>query len=214
MIERLVDSGDKGPAIRTLSGLRAAENVCRRCPLYKDATQAVPGQGPRHAAVMLIGEQPGDQEDRAGRPFVGPAGKLLDRALDDAGLDRGDAFVTNAVKHFKHEMRGKRRLHKRPNAGEIDRCRWWYKLELSIVRPAVIVGLGATAARQVFGRPMPVLKSRGQAFPLDGGGITAFITIHPSALLRVRDDDDRHHQYEAFVADLRRVVAFMNKRAA
>ena len=146
----------------SLSALRAAENACRRCPLYKNATQAVPGEGPRHATLMLVGEQPGDKEDLAGQPFVGPAGRLLDRALEEAGIARERVFVTNAVKHFKYEPRGKRRLHKRPNAHEIDRCRWWLDLERAIVKPEAIVALGATAARSLFGRPMTIAKMRGQ----------------------------------------------------
>jgi len=194
--------GDDGPVVTSLAGLRTAENECRRCPLYKDATQAVPGQGPRRASMMLVGEQPGDHEDRAGLPFVGPAGRMLDRALADARIDRKDLFVTNAVKHFKHEMRGKRRLHKRPNAYEIDRCRWWQNLERAIVRPAVVVVLGATAARSLLGRPTTIGKVRGQELALDGGA-KAFVTIHPSALLRIRDDGDKDRQYKLFVEDLR-----------
>jgi uracil-DNA glycosylase family protein len=190
------------PIVTSLSALREAENECRRCPLYKYATQAVPGQGPRRAVMMLVGEQPGDQEDKAGLPFVGPAGRVLDRALGDAGIDRKRVFVTNAVKHFKYEMRGKRRLHKRPNAYEIDRCRWWLNLERKIVTPAVIVALGATAARSVLGRPTTIGKARGQALALDDG-TTAFVTVHPSALLRIKDEADKRRQYQSFVDDLR-----------
>jgi uracil-DNA glycosylase family protein len=193
---------DEGPVVTSLSALRAAENECRRCPLYKNATQAVPGQGPRRAAMMLVGEQPGDQEDKAGLPFVGPAGRVLDRALAEAGIDRKRVFVTNAVKHFKFEMRGKRRLHKRPNAYEIDRCRWWLDLERAIVKPSVIVALGATAARSVLGRPTTIGTVRGQSLPLDDGA-TAFITVHPSALLRIKDEADKRQQYRSFVDDLR-----------
>src|SRR4051812_31268709 len=151
-------SDGDGPLVASLAALRSEENICRRCPLYRNATQAVPGEGPKSAPMMLVGEQPGDQEDRAGHPFVGPAGRVLDRALDDAGIARKQVFVTNAVKHFKHEMRGKRRLHKRPNAYEIDRCRWWQGLERAIVKPGVIVALGATAARSVLGRPGTIGK--------------------------------------------------------
>ncbi|MEA2979346.1 MAG: uracil-DNA glycosylase [Alphaproteobacteria bacterium] len=193
---------DEGPVVTSLSALRAAENECRRCPLYKYATQAVPGQGLRRAAMMLVGEQPGDQEDKAGLPFVGPAGRVLDRALAEAGIDRKRVFVTNAVKHFKFEMRGKRRLHKRPNAYEIDRCRWWLDLERAIVKPSVIVALGATAARSVLGRPTTIGTVRGQSLPLDDGA-TAFITVHPSALLRIKDEADKRQQYRSFVDDLR-----------
>jgi uracil-DNA glycosylase len=193
---------DDAPVVTSLSALRDAENECRRCPLYKNATQAVPGQGPRRAAIMLVGEQPGDQEDKAGLPFVGPAGRVLDRALAEAGIDRKRVFVTNAVKHFKYEMRGKRRLHKRPNAYEIDRCRWWQDLERAIVGPSVIVALGATAARSLLGRPTTIGKARGQPLPLDDGAI-AFVTVHPSALLRIKDESDKRRQYRAFVDDLR-----------
>jgi DNA polymerase len=196
---------DKAPVVTSLAALRSAENACRRCPLYKNATQAVPGQGPRRAAMMLIGEQPGDQEDKAGLPFVGPAGRLLDRALVEAGIERKSVFVTNAVKHFKHEMRGKRRLHKRPNAGEIDRCRWWQDLERALVKPAVIVALGATAARSLFGRPTAIGTARGKAMQLDREA-TVFVTVHPSALLRIRDQADKKQGYAAFVADLRRAA--------
>jgi uracil-DNA glycosylase family protein len=196
-------ANDDGPVVTSLSGLRTAENECRRCPLYKDATQAVPGQGPRRATMMLVGEQPGDHEDVAGLPFVGPAGRMLDRALADAGISRKEVFVTNAVKHFKHEMRGKRRLHKRPNAYEIDRCRWWQDLERAIVKPDVIVAMGATAARSLLGRPTTIGKVRGKELPLDEGRATAVVTVHPSALLRIQDRADKDRQYELFVADLR-----------
>ena len=195
-------ASDNGPAVESLSALRTAENECRRCPLYKNATQAVPGQGPRGASMMLVGEQPGDQEDKAGLPFVGPAGRILARALEEAGIERKRVFVTNAVKHFKYEMRGKRRLHKRPNAYEIDRCRWWHDLERAIVKPAVIVALGATAARSVLGRPTTIGKVRGQALPLDDG-TKAFVTVHPSALLRIKDETDKRRAYGSFVDDLR-----------
>src|SRR6266513_984189 len=141
------------PPINSLRELAKAENECTRCPLYKDATQAVPGEGRRNAKVMLVGEQPGDKEDLAGKPFVGPAGRLLDQALADAGIPRNETFVTNAVKHFKFEPRGKRRLHKKPNAYEIERCHWWLENERGIVKPRVTVALGATGARAVFGRP-------------------------------------------------------------
>jgi len=201
------------PVVTSLAALRKAENACRRCPLYKNATQAVPGEGPRDAAIMLVGEQPGDKEDLAGKPFVGPAGRLLDRALAEAGIARDTAFVTNAVKHFKFEMRGKRRLHKRPNAGEIERCRWWLQQERAIIRPAVIVALGLTAARSVFGRPMAIAKSRGASHRLDDG-TAAFVTVHPSALLRVQEQADQEQLYRAFVADLRRAAACLRQHAA
>jgi DNA polymerase len=195
-------ASDSGPVVESLSALRAAESECRRCPLYKNATQAVPGQGPRLASMMLVGEQPGDQEDKAGLPFVGPAGRILDRALEEAGVERKRVFVTNAVKHFKYEMRGKRRLHKRPNAYEIDRCRWWQAQERAIVKPSVIVALGATAARSVLGRPTTIAKARGRVLTLDDGA-KAFVTLHPSALLRIQDEEDKRRAYRSFVDDLR-----------
>jgi DNA polymerase len=193
---------DKAPVVRSLSGLRRAENECHRCPLYRNATQAVPGEGPNHARVMLVGEQPGDKEDLAGKPFVGPAGRILDRALADAGIPRDETFVTNAVKHFKFEPRGKRRLHKKPNAYEIERCKWWFEQERAILKPELIVALGATGARAVMNRPVTIGKLRGQALSLDDG-TRAVITIHPSALLRTQDDDERHAAYAAFVKDLK-----------
>jgi uracil-DNA glycosylase family protein len=193
---------DRAPVVRSLIALRKAEDECRRCPLYRNATQAVPGEGPSHARVMLVGEQPGDKEDLAGKPFVGPAGRILDRALADAGIPRDETFVTNAVKHFKFEPRGKRRLHKKPNAYEIERCHWWLKQERAIVKPELIVALGATAARSLMGRAVTIGKLRGEALSLDDG-TRVVITIHPSALLRTQDDDERHAAYAAFVKDLK-----------
>jgi DNA polymerase len=190
-----------GPSIKTLNALRKAEAACTRCELYRFATQAVPGEGPARAALMLVGEQPGDQEDLSGRPFVGPAGRILDAALEQAGIPRGDVFVTNAVKHFKHEMRGRRRLHQRPNAYEIDRCRWWLEHERAIVRPAAIVALGATAARSVLGRTVSVFKIRGRAQQLEDG-TAALVTIHPSFLLRIKDVADKEREYRNFLSDL------------
>jgi uracil-DNA glycosylase family protein len=198
------------PPLRSLSRLAEAEERCTRCPLYADATQAVPGEGPRQARIMLVGEQPGDQEDRAGRPFVGPAGRLLDQALKDAGIDRGEIFVTNAVKHFKHEMRGKRRLHKRPNTYEVERCRQWFEAELALVNPSLIVALGATAARSVLGRPVPVGKSRRKRFET-ADGTPVFVIQHPSALLRVRDSADRRTQFKRFAADLRHAASQLSR---
>src|ERR1044071_2624687 len=196
---------DAAPVVRSLSGLRRAENECHRCPLYRNATQAVPGEGPSHAKVMLVGEQPGDKEDLAGKPFVGPAGRMLDRALADAGIPRNETFVTNAVKHFKFEPRGKRRLHKKPNAYEIARCHWWFEQERAIVKPELIVALGATGARAVMGRAVTIGPLRGQALSLEDG-TRAVITIHPSALLRTQDEDERHAAYAAFVKDLKVAV--------
>ena len=176
---------------------------CTRCPLYRCGTQTVFGEGPLDARLMFVGEQPGDQEDLAGRPFVGPAGQLFDRALGEAGIDRSAAYVTNAVKHFKFEARGKRRIHSKPNAGEIEACRWWLEQERAILRPPLIVALGATAARSVFGRAVTIGAMRGRGHPIDGG--EAWVTVHPSFLLRVRDNRDE--EYARFVEDLRRVKA-------
>ena len=184
-----------------LPAIAAGLNACRRCDLWRDATQGVPGEGPVHAAMMLVGEQPGDQEDLAGRPFVGPAGQLLDRALAEAGVVRSDVYVTNAVKHFKHELRGKRRLHKTPESGEITACRWWLEQERGLVKPRVVVALGGTAVAAVFGRAMPILKSRGKVFDLDDGS-RAMITVHPSYLLRLPDERAKAAAYASFVEDL------------
>jgi uracil-DNA glycosylase len=204
---------DNGELVRTLAELRAAEARCRRCPLYKFATQVVPGEGRAGARLMLVGEQPGDKEDLAGKPFVGPAGRLLDQALQEAGIPRGDTFVTNAVKHFKFEMRGKRRLHKRPNAYEIERCKWWFEQERAIVKPAAIVAMGATAARSVFGRVVTIAKTRGEVHRL-ADGTAALVTIHPSYLLRIQDEADKAREYRHFVSDLRLAMKTVSAKAA
>jgi uracil-DNA glycosylase len=162
---------------------------------------------------MLVGEQPGDKEDLAGKPFVGPAGRVLDQALEAAGIPRTEIFVTNAVKHFKHEMRGKRRLHKRPNTYEIERCKIWLDFERKIVKPAAIVALGATAARSLFGRPITIAKLRGRMVQLPDG-TPAFVTIHPSFLLRIQDDADKEREYRNFVADLRPAARLLASAAA
>ena len=175
---------------------------CTRCDLYKRATGTVFGEGPVDAALVLVGETPGDQEDKHGRPFVGPAGRVLDAGLERAGVPRAETFVTNAVKHFKHEMRGKRRLHKTPDAGEVRACRWWLDAERRLVRPKVVVAMGATAALGVFGKPTPVAKSRGHAFDLDGGA-KGIVTYHPSFLLRVPDEAAKKKAFAEFVADLK-----------
>src|SRR5215475_1244957 len=192
-------------AITSLRELAEAESECVRCPLYKSATQVVPGEGRKRSHLMLVGEQPGDKEDLAGKPFVGPAGRVLDQALADAGIPRTEVFVTNAVKHFKHEMRGKRRLHKRPNAYEIERCRWWLDLERALVNPDLVVALGATAARGVLGRTVTIAKVRGEI--LQGQGDSrVLVTIHPSYLLRIQDSNnavEKVEAYQRFVEDLR-----------
>ena len=218
--KRLIASGteavpvdDRAPVVRSLAALRDAENGCRRCPLYRNATQAVPGEGPRRAKVMLVGEQPGDKEDLAGKPFVGPAGRVLDSALADAGIPRGETFVTNAVKHFKFEPRGKRRLHKKPNAYEIERCAWWLGQERAIVKPQLIVALGATAARSLMGRPAAIGKVRGETLAL-ADGTRLVVTVHPSSLLRIPEESEKRKAYAALVADLKVVAMMLFKRAA
>lgn len=187
-------------APRPLDGLKPACDACRDCPLGAPATQAVVGEGPRHARLMLVGEQPGDREDLAGHPFVGPAGRLLDGALLDAGIDRRAVFLTNAVKHFKFEMRGKRRLHKTPGQREVDACGQWLQAEIAGVAPQAFVALGATAARALLGRPTPVLRHRGQWLAREDGR-AVLVTLHPSALLRLRGDDFAQG-LAAFVRDL------------
>ncbi|HTK35729.1 MAG TPA: UdgX family uracil-DNA binding protein [Caulobacteraceae bacterium] len=192
----------------TLAEIAAAVQACRRCDLWRDATQGVPGEGPERARLMLVGEQPGDQEDLAGHPFVGPAGQMLDRALAEAGVPRGETYVTNAVKHFKHELRGKRRLHSKPDAGEVKACRWWLDNERRLVRPRVVTALGATAAGAVLGRAVAVLKERGPAGALEDGTRT-FVTVHPSMLLRIPDAAGKAAAYRDFVRDLRRAWALV-----
>ena len=204
---------DVAPTIKSLAELAKAENLCTRCPLYRNATQAVPGEGRRHAQLMLVGEQPGDKEDLAGKPFVGPAGQVLDQALAEADIPRAEVFVTNAVKHFKYEMRGKRRLHKRPNTYEIERCKVWLELERALVKPSAIVALGATAARSLFGRPVTITKLRGRILQLPDGA-AALVTIHPSFLLRIQDAADKKREYAHFVADLRLAAKILAKETA
>ncbi|HXW41795.1 MAG TPA: UdgX family uracil-DNA binding protein [Xanthobacteraceae bacterium] len=189
--------------ISSLRQLAQAEAACRRCPLYRDATQAVPGEGPAKARFMLVGEQPGDKEDLAGKPFVGPAGRILDRALGDAGIARRETYVTNAVKHFKYEMRGKRRLHKRPNNYEIERCKIWLDAERELVQPQIVIALGVSAARSLTGKTVTIAKMR-KAPPLPlADGTRLVITVHPSALLRIEDEADKRAAYREFVADLK-----------
>ena len=199
---------EQAPDIRSLKALRAAEAACTRCPLYKNAIQVVPGEGPARARILMVGEQPGDQEDKQGHPFVGPAGRVLQEALDDAGIPRGEVFITNAVKHFKFEPRGKRRLHRRPNAYEIDRCHWWLDVERKLVKPRIMVALGVTAVRSVSGRPLAINKIRGRVIDLDDGG-RMLATIHPSYILRIEDEADKRAQYRHFVADLKVCVKML-----
>ncbi len=195
-----------GNSVLAWEALREEAAGCTRCPLWKPATQTVFGEGPVDAPLMFVGEQPGDQEDLAGKPFVGPAGQMFDKALAEAGVDRARAYVTNAVKHFKFEQRGKRRIHSKPGAGEIEACRWWIEQERDIVKPQVTVALGATAARSLFGKVMAIGKSRGVPMELPGGG-EAWITIHPSFLLRIEDRVAAAEEYARFVEDLRTVGA-------
>jgi DNA polymerase len=196
------DAPYDGQALTTLEEIHAGVQMCRRCDLYRDATQGVSGEGPARARMMLVGEQPGDQEDLAGHPFVGPAGRMLDKALAAAGVPREQTFVTNAVKHFKHELRGKKRIHKTPAAGEVAACRWWLENERRIVQPRVIVSLGATAALSVFGKPLAIGKMRRHALQLPDQA-QGVVTYHPSYLLRLPDADAKAKAYALFVEDLK-----------
>jgi uracil-DNA glycosylase len=206
-------AADLVPKRPTLESLREAARGCRACPLWERATQTVFGEGRTAARVLMIGEQPGNDEDLAGRPFVGPAGKLLDRALDRAGIDRRDVYVTNVVKHFKWEQKGKRRIHAKPNSAEIRACLPWLEAELSVVGPDVVVALGATAAQALLGKAFRVTQQRGQVVqsPLAG---RVLATVHPSAILRAPDDDTRHAEMEHFVADLATVAKLLRRAAA
>ena len=186
------------------SALKNEAADCTRCDLYKYANQTVFGEGPTSATIMFVGEQPGDQEDLAGRPFVGPAGRLFDAMLDEAGIDRARVYVTNAVKHFKFQQRGKRRLHSKPDGGEIKACRWWLQHELELIRPPLTVALGATAARSLFGKVVTIGKLRGEPQTLADGS-ECWVTVHPSSLLRAPDEDARREGRQAFVADLRKI---------
>jgi DNA polymerase len=202
----------KPPATDSIAALREAASDCRACHLYKNATQTVFGEGPQHAQVMLVGEQPGDKEDLAGKPFVGPAGQMLDRALKEAGVNRDKVYVTNAVKHFKFLARGKIRLHQKPNTAEIKACRQWYERELASIKPDLVVAMGATAAQSVFGKITPINKSRGRLIDLDNG-VRALVTVHPSYLLRLPDAEAKAREYERFVDDLKIVAAQIKKAA-
>ncbi len=199
------------PAAAPSSRLQAAAQEaqrCRRCPLWEPATQVVFGEGPADARIMMVGEQPGDQEDLAGRPFVGPAGQILDRAMEEAGIDRRHVYVTNAVKHFKFVPRGKRRIHEKPGSSEIAACKFWLELEREEIRPAITVMLGATAAQAILGRSVTISRERGRPLPF-GGNAQGFVTVHPSYLLRLPDEEAKRREYAAFVEDLRRVGALV-----
>src|SRR3954470_6249290 len=200
------------PPTRELKTLAQAAKGCRACPLWKRGTQTVFGEGSRGARILFVGEQPGDKEDLEGRPFVGPAGALLDKAPEEGGIDRSDAFVTNAVKHFKWEPRGKRRIHKKPNAMEIAACRPWLDAEIEAVRPEVIVCLGATAAQALLGKQFRVTKSRGEI--IEAEGKTMLATVHPSSILRAPDDETRRLEREKFVEDLRALNKYLQRKKA
>jgi uracil-DNA glycosylase family protein len=202
-------SSTSGTSLKTL---REEASGCRACHLWKDATQTVFGEGPQHAPIMLVGEQPGDKEDLAGQPFVGPAGQMLDRALEQAGIERSKVYVTNAVKHFKFLARGKFRLHQKPNTSEIKACRPWYERELASIKPDLVVAMGATAAQSVFGKITPINKNRGHLLDLDDG-IKALVTVHPSYLLRLPDAKAKAREYQRFVDDLRIAADLLRKSA-
>jgi DNA polymerase len=212
MVKRNDAAGGDGPPVPdliperpSLKKVRDAARDCRACDLYKRGTQTVFGEGPSKADIMMVGEQPGDAEDLAGHPFVGPAGRLLDRALEEAGIDRSRVYVTNVVKHFKWEPRGKRRIHAKPNAAEIGACRPWLDTEIALVKPRVLVCLGATAAQALLGRAFKVTKQRGTFVP---SALAPFVTatIHPSSILRAPDEESRRHEMREFVADLQKII--------
>jgi DNA polymerase len=205
-----VTAADYLPPRRSLTALREAAAGCRACPLWRTGTQTVFGEGRKAARLFLVGEQPGDREDEIGRPFVGPAGRLLDEALAEAGIERDDAYLTNVVKHFKWQARGKRRIHQKPNASEIAACRPWVEAELSVVSPRVLVCLGATAAQALLGRSVRVTRDRGR--PLESTyAPLAFATVHPSSILRAPDDESRRRERQLFVDDLRVAAAALER---
>src|ERR1700722_11037741 len=197
------------PSLKTL---HEEASHCRACHLWKNAPQTVFGEGPQSAQIMLVGEQPGDKEDLAGKPFVGPAGQVLDRALEQAGIEREKVYVTNAVKHFKFVPRGKIRLHQKPNTSEIKACRPWYERELAAINPELVVAMGATAAQSVFGKLTPINKTRGRLIDL-ADGIKALVTVHPSYLLRLPDADAKALEYARFVSDLKIAAELLRKSA-
>ena len=205
------DASDLIPSRPTLTSVRAAANDCRACDLWRGATQTVFGEGARKAELMFVGEQPGNEEDLSGHPFVGPAGKLLDRAFADAGIDRTVVYVTNVVKHFKWEPRGKRRIHKKPNAGEIAACRPWLDVEIALVRPRAIVCLGATAAQALLGRQFRLTAHRGE-FITSPLAPLVLATVHPSSILRAPDDEARRREMKRFTDDLRIVASALSSR--
>jgi uracil-DNA glycosylase family protein len=197
-------AGDFLPRNRSLESLRQAAKSCKGCDLYLNATQTVFGAGPSPASVMLVGEQPGDIEDQKGEPFVGPAGRMLDRALEDAQISRDEVYVTNAVKHFKWIWRGKRRLHQKPSIRQVAACRPWLEVEIQAVQPHILVCMGATAAQSVVGKPVPIMKERGKFIDSALGRLT-FVTIHPSAILRQRGKDEREEEFRRFASEMKLV---------
>jgi uracil-DNA glycosylase len=201
------------PQKRTLESLRAAAQACRGCDLYKNATQTVFGEGPKDATVMLVGEQPGDMEDRQGRPFVGPAGRILDKALAEAHILRDEVYITNAVKHFRWIQRGKRRLHQKPLIRQVIACKPWLEAEIEVVRPKVLVCLGATAALAIVGKNVRITQERGRFLNADSGA-AVFITIHPSSIYRQRDEGEQEKEYRRFVADMKLVERKLRSLAA
>jgi len=211
---RSPDAPALGPVVLPLHSDPALQEAmheasdCRRCHLFAPATQSVFGEGPAHAKALFVGEQPGDQEDVIGRPFVGPAGQVMDRAMEEAGIDRRTIYITNAVKHFKFEPRGKRRIHKTPEAPEIQACRFWLDVELVRLQPKLVVAMGGTAARAVLGRPVTIKRERGRPVEMPDGR-AAFVTVHPSFILRVPDEEAREREYNALVADLKKVAALI-----
>jgi uracil-DNA glycosylase len=205
---RADSAGASAAKPRTLPELNALISAAE--PFVEGGKRAVLGEGPIGASIALVGEQPGDQEDLQNRPFVGPAGRLLDRALSAAGIERKSSYVTNAVKHFKFEERGKRRLHKKPSAGEVRHYRWWLKMELELVYPRLVVALGATAVLALAGKPLAIGRFRG---PADFDGQPGYITVHPSYLLRLRGHEDREHAFDAFVADLKKASALAEEHS-
>jgi uracil-DNA glycosylase len=198
------------PERPSLSNLRSAIHACRACDLYADATQPVMGEGARGAEVMLVGEQPGDREDTEGHPFVGPAGRVLDQGLEQAGLSPGDAYITNVVKHFRHQIRGKRRIHQKPDRWQVSACLPWLRAELAVVRPSVIVLLGATAAQALLGPQVRIGRDRGKPMESELAELVT-ITTHPSAILRAQDDADRKAAMEQFVDDLKTVAQWLHE---
>jgi DNA polymerase len=201
------DEGEGGDTT-SIDELREVAEGCRRCPLWRDATQMVFGEGRQQAKVVFVGEQPGDQEDLAGKPFVGPAGRVFDQILAEADLDRTITYVTNAVKHFKFEQRGKRRIHSKPNAGEIRACRWWLDNELRLIQPNLVVALGATAAQSLLGKPVPITKMRGDLVQREDG-LRIYVTIHPSFILRIRERADKEAERARFLDDMKAVKKLM-----